>query len=273
MSTYAFDQAWQYERDRLAAIADLYDEATTKRLAALGVGQGWQCLDVGAGAGGVARWLADRVGPTGNVVATDLDTRFLYGHGKSNLDVWQHDIVDGPLPEASFDLVHARALLEHLPHRERVIRRLRSAVRPGGWLVLTDSDMTESTIRAMHRFLEPADAAPLIERVIAGVRAVYRSIGADPTFGDQLPAQLLDAGMVNVAAQVFAPVTKGGTDRAFIPLSLAQLEPVLVGKGLVSAEDYDAMQELLAQPSTRYVPLPVVTAWGQRPHTEPEPMP
>jgi hypothetical protein len=132
--------------------------------------------------------------------------------------------------------------------------------------------MTESTIRAMHRFLEPADAAPLIERVIGAVRAVYTSTGADPTFGDKLPAHLLDAGLVKVAAQVCAPVTKGGSDRAFIPLSLAHLEPVLVGQGLLSAGDYQAIQELLAQPSTRYVPLPVVMAWGQRPHTESEPV-
>ena len=45
------------------------DPATTRCLIAIGVTQGWRCLDVGAGGGSVARWLAERVGPDGSVVA------------------------------------------------------------------------------------------------------------------------------------------------------------------------------------------------------------
>jgi 2-polyprenyl-3-methyl-5-hydroxy-6-metoxy-1,4-benzoquinol methylase len=273
MTTYVFNQGWRREYERLVALEDLFDEATTRRLAAIGVGQGWQCLEVGAGAGGVARWLAKRVGPTGNVVATDVDTRFLRGHGKDNLDVWEHNIVDGPLPEAAFDLVHARCLVEHVPHRDRVLRRLRSAVRPGGWLIVEDADMTATSIAGMNRYLEPADAAPLVERVTGAIRAVFTAAGADPTFGDQLPSRLLKAGLVKVAAQVSAPVVKGGADRALIPLSLNQLRPVLLGEGLLSEEDFRAVLDLCAAPTTRYVPLILVAAWGQRPHVEPERVP
>ena len=49
-------------------------------------------LLVGMGAGGIALWLADRVGETGHVLATDLDTRFLDGHGRANLEVRTHDV-------------------------------------------------------------------------------------------------------------------------------------------------------------------------------------
>jgi hypothetical protein len=42
-------------------------------LAALGIQKGWHCLEVGAGHGVVARWLAEQVGPTGRVVATDIN--------------------------------------------------------------------------------------------------------------------------------------------------------------------------------------------------------
>jgi ubiquinone/menaquinone biosynthesis C-methylase UbiE len=49
---------------------------TIRRMGNIGVTDGWICLEVGAGAGSIARWLARRVGPTGSVVATDLDTRF-----------------------------------------------------------------------------------------------------------------------------------------------------------------------------------------------------
>ena len=112
MNTYAFDQGWQKERDRLAGIESLFDSYSTRRLADVGVSEGWQCLEVGFGAGGVALWLAERVGSTGRVVAVDLDPRFLDGHGRANLEVRKHDVAADPLEEAAFDLAHARAVLD-----------------------------------------------------------------------------------------------------------------------------------------------------------------
>src|SRR5688572_3744488 len=105
MTTYVFDPAWHKERDRLGALESLFDASSRRLLADLGIGEGWRCLEVGCGAGGVARWLAERVGGTGRVLATDLDTRFIDGHGLANLDVLQHNIVSDPLEEAAFDLV------------------------------------------------------------------------------------------------------------------------------------------------------------------------
>jgi hypothetical protein len=50
-----------------------------------------------------------RVGPSGQVLATDLDPRFLDDHGHDNLEVRRHEITADPLPEGLFDLVHSRA--------------------------------------------------------------------------------------------------------------------------------------------------------------------
>jgi 2-polyprenyl-3-methyl-5-hydroxy-6-metoxy-1,4-benzoquinol methylase len=90
MSTYVFDQAWQRERDRLRSLESLFDAYSGRLMSDLGVRPGWRCLEVGCGAGGVALWLADRVGPDGQVVATDLDTRFVDGHGRDNLEMLVH---------------------------------------------------------------------------------------------------------------------------------------------------------------------------------------
>src|SRR5690348_1451369 len=74
---YGFDPSWSDERRRLALIEQCYDPMTIARLTALGVALGWRCLEIGAGGGSVSRWLRDRVGADGRVVAMDLDTRFV----------------------------------------------------------------------------------------------------------------------------------------------------------------------------------------------------
>jgi hypothetical protein len=68
--SYQFERSWQHERERLAAIEGELDSCSIACLTALGVGPGWRCLEVGAGAGSIARWLSERVTPSGTVVAT-----------------------------------------------------------------------------------------------------------------------------------------------------------------------------------------------------------
>jgi len=50
------------------------------------------------------------------------------------------DVLDIELPERSLDLVHARLVLMHIPERRRVLERIVSWLRPGGWLVVEELD-------------------------------------------------------------------------------------------------------------------------------------
>src|SRR5437899_2000281 len=119
MATYGFDAAWEHEGDRLRLAEAVFDPVTTSRLTFLGVGPGWRCLEVGAGAGSIAVWLARRVAPSGQVTASDIDTRFLDRlEPQPGLEVLRHDITGVGLPPATFDLVHARLVLQHLRKRE-----------------------------------------------------------------------------------------------------------------------------------------------------------
>ncbi len=88
----------------------------------LAVGPGWRCLEVGAGGGAVAVWLAERVGPEGMVVATDLDTGFLEAEARQHagLQVQRHDITTDDLP-TGFDVAHARWLIEWLPDKQAAL--------------------------------------------------------------------------------------------------------------------------------------------------------
>src|SRR6266550_2467298 len=142
MAVYLFEHSWDQERRRLDVLEQVFDAASRDCLGRVPVPPGGRCLEVGAGAGSIARWLCARVGPAGRVVATDLDTGFLETLTEENLEVRRHDVVADELETEAFDLVHARLVVEHLPQRDRVLRRLVAALRPGGWLVLEDFDWT-----------------------------------------------------------------------------------------------------------------------------------
>jgi ubiquinone/menaquinone biosynthesis C-methylase UbiE len=138
---YALDNAAVQAGDRVAALSQLFDSGTIHHLEERGVAAGWHCLEVGGGGGSMAAWLSERVGPNGRVTVTDINTRFLESLQRPNLEVRRHNIVTDPLPEATFDLVHARLVLMHLPERDAVLARLIKALKPGGWLLDEEFDV------------------------------------------------------------------------------------------------------------------------------------
>jgi len=139
-SAYILDNAGRETPARFDALSTMYDRGTIQYLENCGIGPGWTCPEVGGGGGTIAAWLAARVGPTGHVLVTDLDPRFLDGLKFSNLEVRRHNIVTDPLPEATFDLIHIRLVLVHLPGREEVLKRLIAALKPGGWIIDEEFD-------------------------------------------------------------------------------------------------------------------------------------
>ena len=63
------------EGERLDLLEQIYDPVSRRRRGL--VRPGWRCLEVGGGRGSMAAWLAEKVGPTGHVVATDIDLGYL----------------------------------------------------------------------------------------------------------------------------------------------------------------------------------------------------
>jgi len=263
MSTYLFDPTWQKERDRLGALEALFDGSSRRLLAALDLRAGMRCLELGCGAGGIAVWLADQVGRTGHVLATDLDTRFVNGQGRATLEVLTHDVVTDPLAEGSFDLIHARAVLEHIPARDDVLRALVSALKPGGRVLLEDVDFGPPTAPALARYFSPPAVAAPAERIYLAVATLFTAAGADASYGRRLPAALAGAGLREVGAEVHAPVVTGGTE-TWTRGTIEQLADRLVGTGLTSRADIELFLATTAQPATFYLPPLMVSAWGRR---------
>ena len=126
--------------------------------------------------GGCGRWLGRRLAgqpgrPEGFVLATDLDTTVLRGLDHPCLEVRAHNIVRDPLPEAGFNLVHARLLLAWLADPQEGLARMAAALEPGGWLLIEEMDFL--TLAPEPR-LGPA-ACELFSRVIHAHHAVLAS--------------------------------------------------------------------------------------------------
>ncbi|MEW6474281.1 MAG: methyltransferase [Actinomycetota bacterium] len=243
MSTYLFTHNWAGEEERLGGLSRFYDPGTRRHLDSIGVGAGWNCLEVGAGAGSIACWLASRVGPTGRVVATDLDTGLLEQLSVSNLEVRRHDIVTDDLPAGAFDLIHARLVLEHLAGRDQALGRMVAALAPGGWLVVEDLDWVSVTpvagrgTGAFRRFVR---MAPLVMRLA----------GYDPAYGRRLPVEMARLGLVEVRAEGAVPVLRGGDDR----LDWAQLSIRRMGEVMSSLDCRGGPARRLAAEACRRFP-------------------
>ncbi|MFD5537476.1 hypothetical protein ACFWIJ_06380, partial [Streptomyces sp. NPDC127079] len=74
---YLLDNRQSEAGQRFDAFARLFDPTTFRHLEASGLTTGWRCWEVGAGGTSVVSWLAAKVGPAGQVVATDIDTSLL----------------------------------------------------------------------------------------------------------------------------------------------------------------------------------------------------
>ena len=147
--SYTWDNAMVEGRRRLALLEHSLDPSTFRRLEGIGVAPGWRCLDVGAGGGTVCEWLCRRVAPTGHVTAIELDARFIRSLDLANFDVREENVVDADLPPATFDLVHTRWTLMHIPERERVLQKLVNCLAPGGTLFVEEPDAI--SVRTLDR--------------------------------------------------------------------------------------------------------------------------
>jgi SAM-dependent methyltransferase len=193
------------ERERLRQLTTLRDPRTREVLTRTGVGPGWRCLEVGAGSGTIAAWLGERVAPGGRVVSVDVDTRF-HGAAGPNVDVRQLDVTRGSLGRAEYDLVHARALLQHLHQREQVLDRMLEALAPGGWIALEEPDFS--------LYLAQELPEPFGSLSRASLRYTEQHTGWDAYCGRRLLGWLLARGLEDCDATGHAWTMHGGTPSA-----------------------------------------------------------
>jgi len=250
------------EIPRLTALAAMYDDHTFRCLRALGVSPGWRCLDVGAGPGHVARWLADTVAPDGTATALDRSTKMLHTFANpSNLDILEADALEADALEADdpeadpgrYDLVHCRLTLMHTPQRAALLARLASWVRPGGWLIVGD-DVDFATHSSPHQALRQTFAAMR--------RMLNTAIGTDFHFARDYPGRLRELGLTRIGEEATTPTLRAGTPpNEFWLRTWDQLWPRMELDEAV----YREARRLLQDPEVVDLSLTHITAWGRRP--------
>jgi ubiquinone/menaquinone biosynthesis C-methylase UbiE len=255
------NRAAEAER-RFGALSALYNPVTFRHVDALGIQYGWRCWEVGAGGPSVPSWLADRVGPTGRVLATDIDTSWI-DHLEPRIDVRQHDVAhdDPPLgPVDGFDLIHARLVLVHIPDRDEALRRMASALRPGGWLLIEDFDIELQPLARIDAYKPEHDAA---NKIRTGFRALLAQRGVDKAYGRKLPRLLAGQGLIDVTADAYMSVTLP----AMGALEVSNVEQV--GDALVAQEHATAeeIQSHLAaiEDGMGLASPPLISACGRKP--------
>jgi len=260
VSIYALDNTKPETGQRFDSLEACYDPVTIRHLETIGVAEGWRCLEVGGGGGSIARWLSRRVGGTGSVLVTDIEPRWMGGLSEPNVEVRVHDIVADPLPEAAFDLVHARLVLCHLPGRRRALDSMLRALRPGGWVLIEE-------------FVHPSpldlggvgpDEARCFESVHEAIVALVLEAGADMDWGRQVYAELRQRGCTQVAAEGFFEVWPGGS--VGIQLHRAncdQLAERLIASGRATAAELDTFRQLLDDKQLAVNSLVLISTRGQ----------
>lgn len=234
------------------------DPGTIRCFDSVKVEAGWKCLEVGAGGGSIAEWLCRRVGPSGHVVATDLQTSFVEAIDAPNLEVRKHDIVTEDLERGEFDLVHSRAVLEHLPSRDEVLKKLVAALRPGGWLVLESHDFVT---------MVPAteNGADSFQKVSNAVLQALGSAGFDPSYGRKVGTALRREGLRSIGMEGRFYEIGGELPLTSVwSLVVQRLEQPLTENGLLTAQEIEEALQLVTGEGFIALSPAVVAAWGQR---------
>ncbi|MGW5654586.1 methyltransferase [Streptomyces humi] len=257
---YLLDNRQSEAGQRFDAFARLFDPTTFRHLEAAGLSAGWRCWEVGAGGTSVVSWLAGKVGPSGKVVATDIDTSLLTAVAQAPVEVRTHDVGTEEPPGEGFDLVHARLVLVHVPDRERALRTMIKALRPGGRLLVEDADPARQPLTCPYEY---GPEQQLANRLRQGFRKLLAERGADLSYGRKLPRLLREAGLRDVEADAHFPVASPACT-ALEAATVRQIRDRLVTAGLATDADIDRHLANVEAGTMDLATAPMISAWGRK---------
>jgi SAM-dependent methyltransferase len=250
------------ESARLRLLEAGRDPGTISRLDRLGISPGWRCLEVGAGAGSIARWLAERVGPAGSVLATDINPRFLIDM-PAGVHVRRLDILHDDIEVDTYDLVHCRAVLMHLPDPAAAIARMVAALRPGGLFLFEEGDY------GLWTYGGHPDASRMNRLATRLLTELAKAGIADPWFGRALPSLVLEADLDMHGGEVETRITRPGELAfEFERATALAVVPVMTKLGIYGEADANLMESISDHLNSVVNTMSLISVWGQKPRRD-----
>jgi predicted O-methyltransferase YrrM len=255
LTNYIFEgNRADWELERLRLIERALDQASLASLQRTGVSAGWHCLELGAGAGSIAQWMAGMVGWQGRVVAMDKNTDHIQNILGSPYDIVKGDFLDIAIDE-SFDLAHCRYVLIHNQQSDEMLTKLCSLLRPGGFLVVEEPDFTSAKL--LNRSGDPSQ-----QRVNNAICRMFEELQLDPAYGLTLPEKVADAGLQTTHVDAHLHLNRGGnTLSTMMGQSTCALADRYVATGEASRTDILSYLERSADPllwSVYYATITVI---------------
>lgn len=256
MHEYTLSHQLTGERQRLALMSSLLDPIELAQLTRLGVRPGWRCLELGCGNGSISCALAERVAPTGHVVASDIDLAYIAQLQRPCLEIRRIDVLQDAIEENCYDLVVARALLHHLPDARRALGRMINAMKPGGVLLSIEPDMLPATVA------EPDS----IRKFWEGWLKWSVEAGIDYSIGREVAGWLDSFGLEHVAGEGNTARFNGGSDWATYWMdTIRELESSLMNSGYITERMLQEFQASYANPHYWTGVITFCSTWGRKP--------
>ena len=256
MSEYVLPHELKGEQQRLRLMAALLDPMERRHLEDVGLRQGWRCLEVGCGIGSISQWLAEKVGPSGHVVASDIDVTYLGGLPASCLKIRRLDILRDEIEVNAYDLVVCRAVLHHLADAQMAVQHMITALKPGGILLSIEPDMLPCTV-----------AEPEVMRGFwQGWLKWSEKAGIDYFIGRKISQWLDAAGLEDVGGAGHTALFNGTSDWArYWTMSIRELAPTLLKSGHVTERMLDQFFVLYQEPHYWTSVITFTASWGRKP--------
>lgn len=228
------------ELERLRFQHDVWKPVTDRFFDRLGVGEGWHCLDVGAGPGFVTMDFRERVGDSGRVIAlepSEFFHRWLTNEvGKrkwTNVECVRGTAEDASIPVGSVDLIYVRWVMSFVLDPQKFFARLISGLKPGGIVAVQDY---------YYEGLSLFPRGGAFDRMANVVREYYRRGGGDPYITGKLPAVFRTLGLELV--DFFPNCLAGGPESGIMEWAhrffTAHMAP-MVEKGILTRDEGEAI--------------------------------
>ena len=253
-----------YERLELLARACWPD--TSALFDRVGIRQGTRCIDLGCGGGQVTFEITRLVGPAGHVLGVDMDDVKLSlaraaaaGRGLTNVEFRIANANDWNEP-GTYDFVYCRFLLEHLRQPVDLLKRMWSAVRPGGAIAVEDADFGSLVC------YPPNDGYEFFSSMYP--RAV-RLHGGDATVGRKLYHYFLQVGIPNPRLELIQRAYTTGEEKSLMLSTLKETADAIIAAKLASENEVSSAIANLAaftdDPATIIAHPRIFQLWSRRP--------